>query len=604
MQKSLEEIKEFIGYVDRTYNSYQYQIRADLDTPYGPENTALGYSWRYDDENSGKVVFNVVVAKTPVEQLNIRVAYHEYLHCYLDHLSDHLELDKAVMRVLKLERGQIIDTVKDECGIPEEMAEGLVEAVIDDPSLNHRLHNVAMDMACNSYIGLGGIKEMEKAMDEITPNLTAALMEEYRDRVDDEDIKKIIDKRLKKIQEQDRSKLIHPSYYHTKDGKPFPEGKTYQEYLLMILRNLDQFVKSQSSLSQGGNGDTSGVGKGQIQAAAAGAQSLKDFLKSLGMIDDEEDEEEGEGQGQGGNGEGDQEADGDPNGNGGKDNKIGKHDPSNAGGFRGDAKKSIHKNRGIRDHNLYNLNDKKRMRDHLSPSRKLADKKRELGEISAGGGTGIGSAGAPDFIRTVTKQDEVDLAIDEVIQKYTKRVVKRTVVRDIMRNYNLGRCRSVIVPSITEKYRLNRNPKIVYILDISGSMDTVLVDRILNTIAKKMKRIGHGLKYDLLTWSHAFGEHLKDIEPGKPIPKIHTGGGTCMADALRYAKLHYNTDPIFVLISDFCDNLDEWSLVLSGMPKYSVYGFNYGRTNYDKKDWPSNFRVINFNRSYIDRQFL
>ena len=77
-----------------------------------------------------------------------------------------------------------------------------------------------------------------------------------------------------------------------------------------------------------------------------------------------------------------------------------------------------------------------------------------------------------------------------------------------------------------------------------------------------------------------------------------------MADALRYAKLHYNTDPIFVLISDFCDNLDEWSLVLSGMPKYSVYGFNYGRTNYDKKDWPSNFRVINFNRSYIDRQFL
>ena len=84
-----------------------------------------------------------------------------------DHLSDHLELDKAVMRVLKLERGQIIDTVKDECGIPEEMAEGLVEAVIDDPSLNHRLHNVAMDMACNSYIGLGGIKEMEKAMDEL-----------------------------------------------------------------------------------------------------------------------------------------------------------------------------------------------------------------------------------------------------------------------------------------------------------------------------------------------------------------------------------------------------------------------------------------------------
>ena len=113
MQKTLEEIKEFIGYVNRTYNSYQYQIRADLDTPYGPENTALGYSWRYDDENSGKVVFNVVVAKTPVEQLNIRVAYHEYLHCYLDHLSDHLELDRAVMRVLKLERGQIIDTVKD-----------------------------------------------------------------------------------------------------------------------------------------------------------------------------------------------------------------------------------------------------------------------------------------------------------------------------------------------------------------------------------------------------------------------------------------------------------------------------------------------------------
>ena len=51
------------------------------------------------------------------------------------------------------------------------------------------------------------------------------------------------------------------------------------------------------------------------------------------------------------------------------------------------------------------------------------------------------------------------------------------------------------------------------------------------------------------------------------------------------------------LFSLSLDSLQEWANILKTMSGYSVYGFNYGRSNYEQ-EWPKNFTVKNFNRSY------
>ena len=112
-----------------------------------------------------------------------------------------------------------------------------------------------------------------------------------------------------------------------------------------------------------------------------------------------------------------------------------------------------------------------------------------------------------------------------------------------------------------------------------------------------MKSINRGLRYDIITWSTRLGEHIKDIDPKKSIPEIHTGGGTRLRDGIKYFKENYDESCILIIASDFEDYLQEWASILKTMSGYSVYGFNYGRSNYEQ-EWPKNFTVKNFNRSY------
>ena len=124
-------------------------------------------------------------------------------------------------------------------------------------------------------------------------------------------------------------------------------------------------------------------------------------------------------------------------------------------------------------------------------------------------------------------------------------------------------------------------------------MDTRLIDRILCTISRTLKKINRDLRYDIITWSDYLGEHIKDIDPRKPHPRISCGGGTEMAKGMKYFKEHYGPEAILVLISDFCDSLDQWHEVERTMGKYSLWGFNYGNNRYSYKrgDWEwTNFK--------------
>lgn len=226
--------------------------------------------------------------------------------------------------------------------------------------------------------------------------------------------------------------------------------------------------------------------------------------------------------------------------------------------------------------------------DHGSDSRKEADQKREVGHIQAGGGVGMGRGNGPDCVREVDKfADDVDMALNEVLNDVKSRVIKSNIQRDMMKLYNRGIVRSVIAPSLSRKITISTKPKLVFLIDVSGSMDTRLIDRILCTISRTLKKINRDLRYDIITWSDYLGEHIKNIDPRKPHPRISCGGGTEMAKGMKYFKEHYGPEAILVLISDFCDSLDQWHEVEKTMGKYSLWGFNYGNNRYSYKrgDW-------------------
>lgn len=573
-QTELEFIKRFI---DNTYSRFGNMLMVNTEKPFNPDNPELGYCFKYKDDISGNVIYKIVCSEIKIPRTDFRILMHEYGHIYLGHLDGiHEELDTQICNTFRDYRGELIDRINKECGI--DFAEKLIERVIDDPVLNHSLHNIAMDMEVNSKIlSTEDVEEMESDISSVLPNYQLELLKYNRDHIDNEEAKQALDDMIKKMENEAKIKLIVPERYYISEGNPFPSKLSYPEYLMLIVQHLDQFVKMLVSIKKGGNGDTSqvtnqdiqdalqgnGSGSGQgNQQSGGGMQGLSDLMQEMGMTD-------GSGSGSGS----------------GQDNQQGKGDPK-------DCPYKGKRDSGSGDLNSNGKDEGGTHKDHRTDSRDDADKKRELGQIRSGGGVGCGSSGAPDATRLVDKTDEVDMALDEVMLNYKSRVVKVDTKKDLMYLYNRGINRSVIAPTIRRKVTMSNEPTIVFLIDISGSMDTRLVDRILNTIANKMKKIGRGLKYNIISWSTQLGDHIKDIDPRKGVPRISMGGGTRMARGMEYFRQNYGPEAILILISDFEDYLEEWHEQELKMSNYTMYGFNYGYSNYNQEF--KYFKVKNF----------
>ena len=581
-KSELEIIKRFI---DNTYCRFGNMLMVNTNKPFNPDCPELGYCFKYKSDDERTIIYKIVCSKIGIEHTDFRIMMHEYGHIYLGHLDGiHEELDTQICNVFRDYRGELIERINRECGI--DFAEKLIERVIDDPTLNHSLHNIAMDMEVNSKVlSKEDVEEMEMDITSVLPKYQEELLKYAIDHTKDEDQKKGLEDALKKMENEAKIKLIVPERYYIAKDQPFPSELSYPEYLILIIKHLDQFVKMLVSIKNGGNGDTSQVTAEDIQEAlngnsdqqgngsqssagsGGGMQGLSDLMEQMGMS------------GNNGNSSGKQNTQSDQptdsrykgtrdGGNGSGEKNDDKDDPSNGG-----------------------------RNDHRTDSRDEADKKRELGQIQSGGGIGCGNSGGPDATRLVEKHtDEVDMALDEVLNNFKHRVVKKDSKKDIMYLYNRGINRSVIAPTIRRKTTISNEPTIVFLIDISGSMDTRLVDRILNTISKNMKRIGRGLRYNIITWSTYLGEHIKDIDPRKGVPRISTGGGTRMAKGMQYFKENYGPEAILILISDFEDYLEEWHQVELTMPEYTMYGFNYGSSRYNQEF--KYFKVRNFKNSY------
>ena len=703
-KSELDFIKSF---VDGAYNRLGNVLYVNLENNFDPQNS-LGYCFKHVDPVNAHVVYQIVCSKIGIPYTDFRVMMHEYGHIYLGHLDGiHEELDSQIVEVFRDHRGELIEEINKRCGI--DFADKLIERVIDDPVLNHSLHNIAMDMEVNSRVlSKEDIEEMELDITSVLPKYQEEALRYLRDTTSDEAAKQEIDDVLKKMEKEAKIKLIVPERYHSgvdAQGNPipFPAGRTYAEYLMMIIQNLDQFIKMLVSIQMGGNGDTTDITKEMIRDAMQKFQKQHSDAYNQGYQDAQNDYANGtpgqqqavmngqspsqqsqgqpgqdlglqgnqqnsqgqqgqqggqpgqqqgqgssgqpgqsgqQGQGQGSSGQsGNQQGQGQGSGGGmsgqdladynqgyqdglrdaagGQDNGGGmgglnglmsdmgmssEGSSSGDGNGDGDGSGDSGSGSGQGGQNRYRGMRKDptqdHRKDHRTPGRDDADQKRKVGKIRSAGGVGCGDSGGPDMEREVDKEvDEVEMALNEVMQNVKARVIKRETRRDVMKLYNRGIIRSVIAPSISQKVTVSVDPKIVYLIDISGSMDTRLVDRILKTIASNMKIINRGLKYDIITWSSRLGEHIKDIDPKKGVPRISTGGGTSLATGIQYFKDHYGPEAILIVISDFEDYLEEWHKVEETMPEYTLYGFNYGDDRWnggsDKIAW-KNMKIKKF----------
>lgn len=563
MKRPLSHFENLETFVDFSYGNFGNSLQK-FQLAYTPGDiSSLGYCYKFKGAN----VNFYYVYHTPIgiPHTDRRIVAHELGHITLGHLDGiHEELDGRVLYTIQKDRQNLIKGINETCGI--DYADRLLTRVIDDPRLNHSLHNIAMDFEVNSKIlSPEDIEEMENDITSIlirdNPSLRA--LSEMKGNIEeqiasgsiDEEKKKALEEAQKQLDEMLAStkvKFMIPGRYKFKDGTPFPSDATYAEYLILIIKNIDQFVKMLISINNGGSGDTSEVSNEQLQEAMQGGmQSLDDLMQGAGM---------GEGQGNSGHKyKGERSSDG----SSGKDDNNQEEDGQGRGN------------------------------DHGSDSRKEADKKRKEGKIRSRGGSGVGDDGnASGVLDNEETKDTVELAIEDVMRNYRKKVVKYSLKKDLTYLYNRGINRTVISPVYHNKVKLVAQPKIVFLIDVSGSMNTELVNRILNSISRKMKGIRKGLSYDIITWNTRKQDHYKDIDPkGKP-PTIHVGGGTRMAEGIKYFGKNYDKDCILVLISDFEDYLDEWETVSNSMSGYELYGFNYGYSECTRK-FP-NMKVKNF----------
>ena len=696
-KRTRSELEAIKGFIDSTYNRFGNLLMVDTTKPYDPDHSELGYCYKYTDPVNMHVVYKIICSKLGIPETDFRVMMHEYGHIYLTHLDGiHEELDIQICNLLRDHRGELIEYINESCGI--DFADKLLERIVDDPNLNHSLHNIAMDMEVNSSVlSKDDIEEMEMDISKIHTDKMQKLLEYNISISENPEMKKKYQDQLDKMRNEAIIKLIVPErYYLGKDDQtgdliPFPNDLTYAEYLILIIKHLDQFVKMLVSIKMGGNGDTSQITQQDIQnilnnmarnwanKSDAYKQGYNDALNDYknnqvgnkqnqpgqqgqnqqgqGQPQNQDNQQGQQGQGmpmpgQGMSGQGQnqgqgmsggangQNSGGNPsntgqgnsgnptpgdNGNQPGQQGQGQGQPGNSGdpqadydqGYQ-DALNDIANNGGQGGNNMQSLSDffdsmgisgdgqspykgtrsdtEGAKNDHRTDERDEADKKREVGQIKAGGSLSCGNSGSPYMIREVDRDvDLVDMALKEVMQHIRSRVVKQDTRKDVMKLYNKGVVRSVIAPTVSRKVTISNEPKLVYLIDISGSMDTQLIDRILKTISKSMVKLSRGLKYDIITWSTELGEHLKDIDPKKGVPRISSGGGTRIAKGIKYFKDHYDSSATLIVISDFEDYLEEWNQIESTMSEYTMYGFNYGyRGESSSVQW-KNLKVRNFN---------
>ena len=215
MKRTKAELELIKNFIDNTYSRFGMRLLVNADKVYDPTdpNSALGYCFKYTDPVLGSVVYKIDCSKIGIEHTDYRVLMHEYGHIYLGHLEGiHEDLDAQICLTLDQYREELIEEINQKCGI--DFADKLLGRIIDDPQLNHSLHNIAMDMEVNSSVlSIEDLDEMEMDISSVMPKYEEEMLKYLGDQTEDEGVKKQIQDHLNKYQSESKIKLIHPTRY-------------------------------------------------------------------------------------------------------------------------------------------------------------------------------------------------------------------------------------------------------------------------------------------------------------------------------------------------------------------------------------------------------
>lgn len=538
--------------VEAIYNGFDSNL-VTIRHPFSVKENLSNLGYCYKSEK----FYKVVVPLTGNDYVDDCLKMHEYGHIYLGHLDGiHEELDERLAQIINNKRSDLVETINENCNI--DYADELLNKIIDNKRLNHMIHNVSMDMEINS-----SILNYDDCL-LIQSTVRDIVFEEFKKFVNDKTGKEQnIPEELRKLFEL---KLISP-----RDFK-FEEGLTYPDYLVQVLLNLDLFVNLLSNKFNSSNEGDLGEEQGEVVEGSGNSsdatnsknipKTLEEFLEMIGAGESSEGESD---------------------------------DSKNKDGDKGENSE----NRNDVDEKNEQKSDEFRIdKDHSNPSRDKSDKERNLGDYCNKGGNNRGLEKSSTVRNYNVNKDPLDMALEEIIRNVRQKVIKRDLIRDHVYKYNrkiLGKTNyNILSPTYIQRVTRSEDPTIVYVIDVSGSMDTRLVDRIITTLRYFMKKLNSSLLYNIIAWDTELKQHYKNIGFSSPIPKLSCMGGTRLAGAFEFFKKEYGKEAVMVLISDFEDDLYEWNKIEMTMTGYSMYGLNYGRSqNYPKF---KNFKIRECNQ--------
>jgi hypothetical protein len=645
-QISQEHVDELLQIKDRQDTIYQGKnsIQVVNDGDYPLYTNQLGSVKSYANKKGGKLLL-IRHGKIDGGLADFLITMHEYGHIALGHMKDDQNAPNSPFRLIE-ELYNIIDEdgaalaeqIAKNCGIDVELAEQYLTRFLDDPDLLHKLLNYSMDMSVNTCVlEPNDVHIIEKIITRKFKQLNrfdnrkAKLVSNIEDMTDKDtqaELKGRLKRELERLLRRVQDKLVLPENYFLGEDEngnkiPFPNGRPYYEYFRMLVDHLDQFVTFLASLRLGKPKEQlSGADiaaamqqekeefefkKGYRQAnrdyqerlAGKSNKSIKDYpnesdqfkagyQKSVEDIAqallDENDSPNNSNEP---NGEFEQESD-DPNSSQGQGDGEGEgqdEDQDDGSDEGGDAEGNCDHGTPELDSYLKDMEDGT-VGDPDSPK-----------NIHNRGGKGRSTNDTPAVFRQVKVDvDPLDQFLTKVSRGFRNTVNKVKPKKNIMRKHNLrkgsGRGR-VIVPTIRMKLQKDSEPRVVFLIDISGSMDTNLIDRVLKTISVSLKNVSTKTRYDVITWNTDLATHYRNLDPRNPLTSFPCGGGTDLADGIKYFGQKYNSKSVLIVISDFEDNLDAWNNECDKLPGYKIYGINYGRYSRTNTPW-RNFTEYRF----------
>ena len=572
-----------------------------------------------------------------VSVVDFLIIMHEFGHMILGHMNNQSKIESLIENLYETieENGDLLaEKIAKNCGIDVDLAEQLLTRLVDDTSLLHELLNIAMDMSVNTCIlnendiyymeqqitkKFKKVNSFENIKEKMISNLEDMTTEEYQ-----KELKERLRKKLAELRRRVLLKFILPNRYKLgvdSQGQdiPFPNGRSFEEYFNMIISHLDQFVKFLASLRLGKPQDqiTSQdveqelkaeqeefeYKKGYRQAnvdyherlAGKSNKTVKDYPQEsdqfiAGYNKSIEDiaeallnEQQGQQPPQGGQGQQDdenssslsQEGENDGNEDGdGEDSESDGDSQSQQG--EGNGGENENEQSDASDHDNPELTDYLK---HLQDST-LGDK-NDPANIRRKGGKGRSTQEMPAVFRQVVQElDPLDNFLVKIGRSHRKTVVSIKPKRNVMYRHNRrigsGRNSKIINPSIQMKLEKDSEPRVVFLIDVSGSMDTDLIDRVLKTISISLKKISTKVRYDVITWHTSLATHYRDLDPRHPLTSFPCGGGTSLAEGIKYFGVHYKKNSPLIVISDFEDCLEDWNTEANKLPGYQIYGINYG----------------------------